>query len=156
MASKFDLYEYAREAAHGSIEELHDIDGLSWDQLSEWAGFGGPSSLRNIIKNETHNLGFARGCMLLKKLSELNNLRVHKHTLDTSRWEIVPRHDDVAATGSLEKEIATASKAMGVADDALQAGNVDVLIQQYRMMQAVLGKMRAEIETAQSKMKKDN
>lgn len=156
MASKFDLYQYARQAAYGSIRKLHDTDGLSWDRLSEWAGFEGPASLRNIINNESHNLDFARGCMLLKKISEIKNLRVHKHVLDTTRWEIVPRQQDVAATGSLQKEIATASKAMGVADDALEAGNVDVLVEQYRTMQNVMGKMRAEIETAQSKMKKDN
>lgn len=154
MASRFDYYTYARLASYGSIKELHDIDGISWEQLSEWAGYGGPSSLKNIINQEAHNLDFARGCMLLKQASKVGNLRVHKHLLDTIQWEIVPRGDDVAATGSLETEIAIAMKALGVADDAVKVGNVDLLIDQYRNMQGVLAKMRAEIESMQSKMKK--
>lgn len=154
MASKFDLYHLARQAAYASIEELASVDGISWDMLSDWAGYEGPASLKNIIKQEAHNLEFVRGCMLLKHASAAKNLRVHKHTLDTVRWEIVPRADDVAATGSLEKEIATASKAMGVADDAVQAGNAGVLIQQYRTMQGVMAKMRAEIERLEAKMRR--
>lgn len=154
MASSFDLYQMAKEAAYKSIEDLADVDRISWDTLSEWAGYEGPSSLKNIIKQDAHNLEFVRGCMLLKHASAAKNLRVHKHTLDTVRWEIVPRQNDVQATGSLKEELATASKAMGIADDAVEAGNVGVLIQQYRTMQKVMAKMRAEIETLEAKMKR--
>lgn len=154
MASRFDLYQKAREAAYGSIRKLHGTDGLSWDRLSEWSGFEGDSSLKNIINGEVHNLDFARGCMLLKRASKQQNLRVHKHTLDTVSWEIVPRYEDVKATGNLEKEIVNGTKALTAGDEALQAGNVDALIEQYRIMQFVLAKMRAELENQQSKMRK--
>lgn len=156
MTSSFDLYQLAKESTYDSIRKLHDSDGISWEMLSEWAGFKGPASLRNVINQDTHNLDFTRGCMLLKQASKVKNLRAHKHTLDTIQWEIVERNEDVVATGDLKQEIVEASKAMGKADDALQAGNVEALINQYRMMQKVISKMRAEIETSEIRFKKQN
>lgn len=50
MKSSFDLHAYAKEAIHGAIRDLANVDGLSWDLLSEWAGFKGASSWRSYCQ----------------------------------------------------------------------------------------------------------
>lgn len=152
MSSSDSLY-LLEETVYTDIEKLSA--DYSWEQLSEMALYKGVNSMKNIVRNRSHSLSFPRGLLLLRSLSMRGEHFLHKHSIDTNSWMVVPRSKVEITKGSLKNEHHELMRQMFLAEEALKANNIRRLYDYYKFLNRLASMVQAEIQSAQVMLRKD-
>lgn len=146
----FDIDSY-KKVIYDSVLDVHLIDGISWDELTNACGYSGPSSLKNIVQQGAYDLEFARGLRLMKFLSTAhNNKRLHKHVIDTNEEMIVSRPKMERARGEMGEDIIKAVESLSKVRSALLMHDHRSLDETYQVLLKFLARLREEIECSRS------
>lgn len=152
MSGDHTSLELTRSSFYQSIEHLAELDGLAWDQIADFWGYG-PTTVRNAVKQSQQELNPIRTVMALKKLSSKGILRLHKHILDTSMWTIEPRPQDIGSKGELRDEVVDGAELLVNANKAVLSDNPEELRRCYRGLQRIQAQVKAELERLDSRLK---
>lgn len=150
-----DSLYLTEETTYTEIENLCEVDGFSWIEVSEAALYEGVNSMKNIARNRAHQLSFPRGLRMMRKLSQRKNLRLHRLSLDTNEWMIAPRPKPDQATGSLKEVHHELMRQMFLAEESISVGNIEGLHTYYRFLNEVSSKVQAEIQASSVLLKKE-
>nr|BDD48411.1 hypothetical protein 16 [Balneolaceae bacterium] len=153
MEGNSDLLNYLEEAFIGSMDQLVTADGLSFAQVGEHFHYS-ESTMRNIIRQRSHNPDWRRIVAGLKSLSRSKNLRLHKHVLDGSQWECVPRYGGLEARGNIAEEFIAAVRALVKAEDAVASGNLEKLAEAKQALQKVVAQIGVEQQCMSMQLQK--
>lgn len=139
-----------------AVLDLHRMDGTPWANLTEYAGYNGPASLKNIVQQRSHDLEFARGLRLMRMVSmNHKNKRLHKHCIDTNKEMIVDRPKMERATGDMLEETFYAMDNLVSISNAVRMGDHKTMEQSYYDLQNYLCRLREEIDCARSILAKE-
>lgn len=146
----FDISEY-QDVVYKAILELHRADGIPWSELTEYAGYKGPASLKNIVQQRTHDLEFSRGLRLMREVSVWhNNKRLHKHAIDGGEEMIVRRPKIERAKGDMTQETLKAMGSLSDVAKAIRMNDTQTLEQSYTDLQIYLCRLKEEIDCSKS------
>lgn len=123
---------------------------LSWAMLSDYAGYRGATGLKNVVKDRTHSLSAERFALVLLHLSKMNNHRLHRFVLDTTKKRIVDRISGLFAKGNLQDEIYDAMVVLIEADKAVRLKDADSLVWCINKLDLIVAQINAELDTVQS------
>ena len=153
--SQGDL-EY-QDVIYREIANLHHRDQIPWGLLSNYAGYKGENSIKNIVQQGSHKLEFSRGLRLLFNLSDKhNNKRLHKHCINTRNEMIVDRPKIELATGHLEEASFEAMQAITKATSSVKNKDTEGMQESYQKIIKYMARLRAEIEVCESVLAKVN